>query len=93
MTKANRDEIKRNATSIMTFANLILLLTFVWYQSAFQERAETHMESEEKHLELKELNKLFIPRTEMNVKYESIQDLFLRIDKKLDKLDAKIDEK
>lgn len=55
-----------------------------------ERKLNEHIGNIDQHIKLKELNELFVPRTENNIQFQNIQTLFERIDKKIDRLDERI---
>ena len=56
-------------------------------------KIKTHVEDADKHMPLQTKNILFVTRAEWNIQVKSFEDILIRIDKNVDNLNRKIDNK
>ena len=81
MTAQQSSFLKNN---IFNLSTLIAVLGFIIYQARWQEKVDVHINDKSMHQEFKEQVQIFVPRIELDSKFESISDQLDRIEKKLD---------
>jgi hypothetical protein len=79
MTIEQRDKIKQGVKDWFSVANFFLLLTIVWYSAQWQKDIENRIDAVEKNLQdesmhpsFYSLSKMFVPRTELEIKLDVI---------------------
>ena len=91
MSEDNKDFIRKNW---LTFSNVVVLVSFIIYQARWQQRVDSeilelktsvirHHADEDQHMPFKDKIELFVPRTELERRLESIEKTLEKIDKKL----------
>ena len=78
MTKEQSDFVKRNW---LNFANIVTIISAVWYMSAWKttvesrlEMVEQHITDKDQHLPYADKVKLFVPRTELEIHFQNIYE-------------------
>jgi hypothetical protein len=91
MSEDNKDFIRKNW---LTFSNIVVLVSFIIYQARWQQRVDSeilelktsvikHHSDNDAHMPFKDKIELFVPRTELERRLESIEKTLDKIDKKL----------
>jgi hypothetical protein len=91
MSEDNKDFIRKNW---LTFSNVVVLVSFIIYQARWQQRVDSeilelktsvikHHSDKDAHMPFKDKIELFVPRTELERRLESIEKIVEKIDKKL----------
>jgi len=81
MTAQQSSFLKNN---IFNLSTLIAVLGFIIYQARWQEKVDVHINDESIHMKFEKKIQVFVPRIELDSKFESISDQLDRIEKKLD---------
>jgi len=81
MTAQQSSFLKNNVFNIST---LLAVLGFIIYQARWQEKVDVHINDESIHMKFEKKIQVFVPRIELDSKFESISDQLDRIEKKLD---------
>ena len=76
----------------MTLANFLILITFVTNQARWQqsidnsiEQLHEHVEDTNSHMPLSQKIEVFVPRVELDIRLENMENLLEKIENKLDK--------
>ena len=91
MSEDNKDFIRKNW---LTFSNIVVLVSFIIYQARWQQRVDSeiielktsvikHHADKDEHMPFKDKIELFVPRTELERRLQSIENTLEKIDKKL----------
>jgi len=83
MTAYQKNYIKLNA---IPFTTLIVVISFIVYQSRWQSEVDSHITDSSIHMELEREIQIFVPRAEL----EGKMDRFI---KQLDRIEDKLDKK
>lgn len=91
MSEDNKDFIRKNW---LTFSNIVVLVSFIIYQARWQQRVDSeilelktsvikHHSDKDEHMPFKDKIDVFVPRTELERRLESIEKTLEKIEKKL----------
>ena len=76
----------------MTLANFLILITFVTNQARWQQSIDSsithfheHVEDTNSHMPLSQKIEVFVPRVELDIRLENMENLLEKIENKLDK--------
>lgn len=86
MTVAQKHFIKHNIPSWINVTTLIVIISFIIYQSRWQEQVDSHIKNESIHMQFEKKIQVFVPRIELDKRLQNIEDLQKRQDKKSDQI-------
>jgi hypothetical protein len=86
MTVAQKSFIKNNIPSWINVTTLMVVVSFVVYQSRWQEKVDTHIFNESIHIPFEKKIQIFVPRIELDSRLSNIEASQKRQDAKQDQI-------
>lgn len=86
MTVAQKSFIKNNIPSWINVTTLMVVVSFVIYQSRWQEKVDTHIYNESIHIPFEKKIQIFVPRVEIDSRLSNIESSQKRQDAKQDQI-------
>ena len=86
MTVAQKNFIKNNIPSWINVTTLMVVVSFVIYQSRWQEKVDTHISDQSLHISFEKKIQVFVPRVEIDARLSNIERSQEKLDKKQDQI-------
>ena len=86
MTVAQKSFIKNNIPSWINVTTLMVVVSFVSYQSKWQEHVDNHIDDKSIHMQFERRIEIFVPRIEIDSRLSNIESSQEKLDKKQDQI-------
>jgi len=86
MTVAQKNFVKYNIPSWINLTTLTAILSFIIYQSRWQEKVDAHIIDQSIHMQFEKKIQVFVPRVEIDARLSNIERSQEKLDKKQDQI-------
>ena len=86
MTVQQKNFVKNNFPMWINLTTLTALLSFIIYQSRWQEKVDTHISDQSLHISFEKRIQIFVPRVEIDARLSNIASSQEKLDKKQDQI-------
>ena len=86
MTVAQKNFIKNNFPMWINLTTLTAILSFIIYQSRWQEYVDNHIDDKSIHMQFERRIEVFVPRIEIDSRLSNIESSQEKLDKKQDQI-------
>ena len=86
MTAEQKQFIKYNIGSWINLTTLFAVISFVIYQSRWQEHVDNHIDDKSKHMTFEKRIQVFVPRIELDKRLSNIENSQEKLEQKQDQI-------
>ena len=86
MTVQQKNFVKNNFPMWINLTTLTALLSFIIYQSRWQEKVDTHISDQSLHISFEKRIQVFVPRIELDKRLSNIENSQEKLENKQDQI-------